>query len=53
MLEKITYTKVGDYNIPNLYVPRDTNYNNGKYGRAYLRYIKQYKSLRDCFHWSY
>lgn len=43
MVEKITYTRVGDYNIPNLYIPKDTNYNIGKYGMAHFKYIKQYK----------
>lgn len=43
MVEKITYTKVRDYNIPNLYISKDTNHIIGKYGKAHLRYIKQYK----------
>lgn len=32
MVEKITYSRIGDYNIPNLYIPKDTNYIIGKYG---------------------
>ena len=24
MVEKITYSRIGDYNIPNLYIPKDT-----------------------------
>lgn len=42
MVEKITYSRIGDYNIPNLYIPKDTNYIIGKYGKAHLRHIKQY-----------
>ena len=40
----ITYTLKGDYYIPNLTIPKDTNYNIGKYGRARLKYIKKYKA---------
>lgn len=43
MVSKITYSRIGDYNIPNLYIPKDTNYRIGKYGKAHLRHIKQYK----------
>lgn len=43
MVERITYSRIGDFNIPNLYISKDTNYNIGKYGKVHLRYIKQYK----------
>lgn len=38
----ITYTLKGDYYLPNLTIPKDTNFNIGKYGMAHLRYIKRY-----------
>lgn len=46
---KIEYTKVGDYYLPNLYIPTEvtTNYTIGKYGKARLNYIKKYNS---CFY---
>lgn len=38
----ITYTLKGDYYFPNLSIPKDTNFNIGRYGKAHLRHIKQY-----------
>jgi hypothetical protein len=38
----ITYTLKGEYYIPNLSIPKDTNFIIGRYGKAHLRYIKQY-----------
>ena len=46
MNSKITYRKVGDYYIPNLYLERD-NYKNDyqivKYGHLRLQYLKNHK----------
>lgn len=44
-INKITYTKKGDYYYPNISLPEDTNFSIGKYGRAHLRYIKQYNKF--------
>ena len=41
-----TYTKVGDYYIPNISVPDTKKYNIGKYGRLHARFIKE---NRPCF----
>ena len=38
----IEYIKKGDYYMPNLSVPKDTNFVIGKYGRAHLKYIKKH-----------
>ena len=35
-----TYTKVGDYYLPDLTVPAHKKYNIGKYGRLHGRFIK-------------
>ena len=37
-----TYTKVGDYYLPNMETPND-NYKIGRYGRARRQYLKEYK----------
>ena len=42
-----TYTKVGDYYLPDLTVPTDKKYNIGKYGRLHERFIKENK---PCFY---
>ena len=42
-----TYTKVGDYYIPNITVPDTKKYNIGKYGRLHARFIKE---NRPCFY---
>ena len=39
----ITYHKEGDYFIPDLYFPKQSNQNIGKYGRLKLNYIKSFK----------
>lgn len=45
MNNKIEYTRIGDYNIPNLILSRNkySNYKLGKYGRMRLRYLKDYQ----------
>ena len=47
MSNKITYTKHGDYYLPNLTVPTDKKYNIGKYGRLHGKFIKE---NRPCFY---
>ena len=42
IIEKITYTKVGDYNIPNLVMERE-KLPDGKYARMRLHYLKTQK----------
>ena len=42
-----TYTKVGDYYIPNIAVPDTKKYNIGKYGRLHARFIRE---NRPCFY---
>lgn len=46
MNNKITYTKVGDYYLPDLTVPTDKKYNIGKYGRIHGGYIKRYRPCK-------
>ncbi len=41
----IEYIKKGDYYIPNLFIPKDTNFVIGKYGRAHLKYIKKHNCV--------
>ena len=45
MNNKITYTKIGDYYIPNLTLEESKfkNYPLGKYGRMRLNYLKNHK----------
>lgn len=46
MNNKITYRKVGDYYLPNLYLAKDEyekNYQIGKYGHLRLKYLKNQK----------
>ena len=45
MDSKITYTKVGDYYMPNLTLAESKykNYQLGKYGRIRLNYLKNHK----------
>lgn len=45
-MSNITYTKVGDYFLPDLKVP-ESKFTIGKYGRARLKYLK---SNRRCFY---
>ena len=42
-----TYTKVGDYYLPDLTVSTNKKYNIGKYGRLHGRFIKE---NRPCFY---
>ena len=39
----ISYTKQGDYLLPNLILKEKIQYNIGKYGLLRLQYIKKYK----------
>lgn len=39
----ISYTKVGDYLLPDLILENKKQYNIGKYGLVRLNYIKKYK----------
>lgn len=45
MNNKITYTKMGDYYIPNLTLKKSkySNYSLSKYGRMRLNYLKNHK----------
>ena len=45
MNNKITYTRVGDYNVPNLVLEESkySNYHLGKYGRMRFNYLKNNK----------
>ena len=36
-----TYTKVGDYDIPDITVPDTKEYNIGKYGRLHRKFLKE------------
>ena len=38
----ISYTKIGDYLLPNLKLKEGKQYNIGKYGLLKLRYLKEY-----------
>ena len=42
MKDKITYSKCGDYYIPNLAVPDTNEYIIGKYGRLRRQFLKEY-----------
>lgn len=46
MNNKITYTKVGDYYLPDLTVSTDKKYNIGKYGRIHGGYIKRHRPCK-------
>ncbi|MGN0569259.1 MAG: TnpV protein [Candidatus Fimenecus sp.] len=39
---KITYTKIGDYNFPNIAMPQQPKVTLGIYGRARERYLKEH-----------
>lgn len=45
MNNKIEYTRIGDYNIPNLILSRNkySNYKLGNYGKMRLNYLKEHK----------
>ena len=40
-----TYRQEGDYLIPNLALPDDSNYRIGKYGRMRLDYLKEHRKI--------
>ena len=40
-----TYTKVGDYYIPDLALPESEEYQIGKYGRMRRRYLKEHRPV--------
>ena len=40
-----TYRQVGDYLIPNLVLPDDSNYQIGKYGRLRRSYLKEHRKI--------
>ena len=42
MKDKITYSKCGDYYIPDLTVPDTKKYTIGKYGRLRRQFLKEY-----------
>ena len=42
MKDKITYSKCGDYYIPDLTVPDTKEYIIGKYGRLCRQFLKEY-----------
>lgn len=46
MNNKIEYTRIGDYNIPNLIlsINKYSDYKLGKYGKMRLNYLKVYLS---------
>ena len=39
------YRQVGDYLIPNLVLPDDSNYQIGKYGRMRRSYLKEHRKI--------
>ncbi len=53
MKSKITYTKVGDYYLPNLIDTASVSYSElGKYGRMRLNYLKEHKHAEYIILWS-
>ena len=42
MKDKITYSKYGDYYIPDLTVPDTKKYTIGKYGRLRRQFLKEH-----------
>ena len=40
---KVSYTKIGEYELPNLTLENKERYNIGKYGLLKLDYLKKYK----------
>lgn len=49
---EISYTKLCDYNLPNLVDSARVNLNElGKYGRMRLRYLKQYNNAEYTILW--
>ena len=46
MTNKITYTKQGDYLLPNLKLPEQPKVEIGIWGKRHLRYIRQHHKIR-------
>lgn len=44
-MEKLTYTRCGDYYIPNLKLAEQPDKPIGKYGRMRQRYLKEYRPV--------
>ena len=44
-MRDLTYSKVGDYNIPNLKLPQGKNHYIGKYGRMRECYLKEHRRV--------
>lgn len=42
-MNEITYRRVGDYLVPNLYLPKQPKGHIGKYGHLRLEYLKNFK----------
>ena len=42
-----TYRQEGDYLIPNLTLPDEPEYQNGKYGRMCRSYLKEHRPVLD------
>ena len=45
MNNELTYTKVGDYNLPNLTLQKQANPPLGKYGRIRREYLKNHRPI--------
>ena len=45
MTNKITYTKQGDYLLPNLKLPEQPKVEIGIWGKRHLKYIKHYRPI--------
>lgn len=44
-MQKIQYTKQGDYLLPNLLPPQEETHPIGKYGRMWLSYLKEHRRI--------
>lgn len=44
-MTELTYTRVGDYDIPNLKLKEQTETPIGKYGRMRQKYLKEYRPV--------
>ena len=45
MMQKIQYTRQGDYFLPKLLPPQEETRPIGKYGRMRLRYLKEHRRI--------
>lgn len=45
MMQKMQYTRQGDYFLPNLLSPQEETHPIGKYGRMRLRYLKEHRRI--------